>query len=160
MSGHMRLVFGWGHGAGKTRTQARSRLGVHDIPHLGFPPSAVPLGSQPIVGMHLDRQVLTGVDELHQQRELPSVPRIVGLADQRPPVTPDKFRQAHTRQRPLGHHRFASGNARQLPAFAHTPGSGGDPLEGYDPLSAPEGLFEQRSEFEWIHRSSGSLLQK
>ena len=49
----------------------RPRLTVQDVPALGL--SQCPLflsGRVSIVGMDLDAQVLPGVDELHQQREL------------------------------------------------------------------------------------------
>ena len=54
---------------GETGIEASSLRGVDYVPHFGLAKRIVAFHSQLVVGMHLDRQVITGVDKLNQQRE-------------------------------------------------------------------------------------------
>ena len=55
---------------------------VHHIPHLRLAQANSPLCSKGVVGMHLERQVVVGVDELDEQGELPAVNLVQGLSRQ------------------------------------------------------------------------------
>ncbi len=51
-----------------------SAIRLHDIPHLGLPEGVMPFAGGFIVGMHLDAEEVTGVDELDQQGKLDPEP--------------------------------------------------------------------------------------
>ena len=53
---------------------------VHHVPHLRLPKTYAALCSEGVIGMHLERQVVVGVDELDEQRELLPVDLVQGLS--------------------------------------------------------------------------------
>ena len=55
---------------GKAEVDGGALVAVHDVPHLGLPRLALLPQGRLIGGMHLDGQILPGVDELHQQRKV------------------------------------------------------------------------------------------
>ena len=82
--GHAPLIFFRCQLLAQAGIQAGARFRVHHIPHLGLP-VALPVAAERhrIVGMDLDGQVVPGVDELDQERELVPVPLIDMLAHER-----------------------------------------------------------------------------
>ena len=102
----------------ETGIQVAARGGVDDIPHLAFPHLAVFALGHLVVGMHLDTQVLLGIDELHQQRQFAVIlsadaaaqDGFGGLVDDRCKVAPRMFA--------IGNDTRARGDGTYLPAFA------------------------------------------
>ena len=67
----------------QARTQVRAALGiVYHVPHLGLAHGVVAPHGQLVVGVHLDGEVVPGVDEFYQQGELAAEASVVGFAHQ------------------------------------------------------------------------------
>ena len=135
----------------ETRFQMRPPIRRHDIPHLRLAVLAMPHPSQYVVGVHLNRKILTGVDEFHQQRKFRTMPFVDGMADQLPFELPDKFRQGHAGIFPLSDDRFIAFHTRQFPALADIGPVDGNTLIGCDPVPAPDHAFEERGKFKSPH---------
>ena len=57
-------------------------IGFDDVPHLGFAETSVSFLRQFVIGVHLDGEVLAGVDELDEERELISELLIDAVANE------------------------------------------------------------------------------
>ena len=136
----------------ETRFQVRPLICGHDVPHLGLAVALVARPCQLVVGVYLDREVLTGVDELHQQGEFRSMTFVDGFADQLAAEAGDKLRERPTRIFALSDNGLVARDARQLPALADIPPSGADALVGRDLFAAPDQGFELRRESKRSHR--------
>lgn len=144
------FVFVRGRLPRESRAQMGPFVGLYHVPHLGLAFRAVALPRQPVVGVHLDREVLPGVDELDEQRKLGAEAFVVASAEQPLPVAGEEFGQRHSRIGPLGHDRDTALHARELPAFADRPAAGRQPLVGRDLFAAPERGLEDGVEL--VHR--------
>ena len=130
----------------------RPLIRSHDVPHLGLAVALVAHPCQPIVGVYLDREVLTGVDELHQQGEFRTMTFVDGFADQLAAEAGDKLRKRPARIFALRDDRFIAFHTRQFPALADIPPFGTDALVGRDLFAAPDQGFELRRESKRSHR--------
>ena len=71
-------------------------VGIHDVPHLVLSHLAVTLSAEGVVGVNLDGEVLTGVDELDEQGEVgPELLRIL-LPEEVCTIAADDFRKRQT----------------------------------------------------------------
>ena len=136
------FVLGRRHLLGESRAQACAFVGVHDVPHLGLAFRFVALPCQCVVRVHLDREILTCVDEFDQQRELLSEAFCIGLAEQCRAVACDQPGQGGARLGASRYDRFVTLDARKFPAFADLLLVGGDVLVGDDLFAAPDCRFE------------------
>ena len=142
--GHAGGVFGGRHLLRESRTEVRSFVGGHDVPHFGLALGLVALPSQFVVRMNLDREVLPGVDEFDEQRELLAETFEVLRAQQLRPVAGDQFGQRGPGFEALGDDGFVAFHARELPALADLLLRGLDLfIRGYL-VAAPEHRFENR----------------
>ena len=87
------LVLGRRYLLREARTQVRVLIRRHHVPHFGLALGFVAFPCQLVVRVHLDREILPGVDELDQQRELLAETPVVGFAQQRRAVAGDQFRE-------------------------------------------------------------------
>ena len=52
---------------GKATVELSSWGSIDDVPHLGLPEGIVALEPEFVIGVHLDGEVVTGIDELDEQ---------------------------------------------------------------------------------------------
>ena len=147
MSGYAILVGFRCHPFGETATQMRTRISPDNIPHLVFPLRTVALPSQCVVGMHLNRKILLGIDEFDQQRKFVTETSVIGLSEQIGTVPCKQTGERQAGIGALGDDRFASGDAGQFPAFADLRTVGNDLLVGDEFLTAPQNRLQYRYEF-------------
>ena len=141
------LVLGRGHLSREARTQVCVLIRRHHVPHFGLALGFVAFPGQFIVRVHLDREVLPGVDELDQQRKLLAEAFVVGFAEQCGAVAGDQLRERRSGLGTFGDDGFVVLDARKFPAFADVALVGGDPFIGGDLLAAPDQGFQNRLKF-------------
>ena len=146
------ILFG-GQRSAETAADMGTRLGIDHIPHLALARCVVALAGNLLVGVHLQRQILTGIDELHQQREVVAKAAVNLLAHQLATVATNQLRKAFSLIGTLGHLRLRPCHSRQLPALANGALGGGYALVGGNFIAAPHQAFEDG--FEFIHRLFG-----
>ena len=116
---------------------------VHDVPHLGLAALlALALGYL-VGGMHLDREVLTGIDKLDEQGELVAEALIVGLAHELVLLLDYQFVELLAGILTVGYHCLVAGHSRDFPAFAYVLEMVIEMLEGDDFVATPDGLLQQ-----------------
>ena len=92
--------------------------GVHYVPHFGLAFAAVvPFGGQFVVGVHLDGEVLLGVDVFDQHGELVSGVLIHVLADELAFIFLRELCDGLSREGTFGHDAFVVHYAGKLPAL-------------------------------------------
>ena len=106
----------------------------------------MPCHAQSIVGVHLDRQVITGVDELDQKREATSEALEYALPYEALAVGLDKFVEAFACELAFGYHRVIIIDMGDLPALSDLLLVRLQALEWTDGLTAPDDFLEKRSE--------------
>ena len=109
----------------ETHIQVSSRFAVRHIPHLGLAATAVSLPCESVIRMHLHRQHIVRVDELHQYRKLQSVGIVHLLSDQVAHIDFGYLLQIVRLEKTVGHYRNISFHTGYLPTFADTSGSSG-----------------------------------
>lgn len=95
-----------------------------------------------IVGVNLDREILAGIDELDEQGELITKPLVVLLADKLTFQFADELVKAFALMWTIGNDRLLVFDTREFPAFAYTLHLDIQVLEGDDPVTSPERLFQ------------------
>ena len=137
-------VFGGRHLLRESRAEVRPLVGGHDVPHLGFALGLVAFPGQFVVGVNLDREVLPGVDELDEQRELLAEALEILRAQQSGSVAGDQFGQRGSGLGASGDDGFVAFHARELPALADLLLRGLDLfVRGYL-VAAPDQRFQNR----------------
>ena len=154
---HAALVLLGGDLLREARLEVGAAIGADDVPHLRLAVLAVTHLRQGIVGVHLDREVVACVDELHQQRKFGAETLVDGLTDERLLELVDKLRQRAARISPPGDYGFVACDARELPALAAIGHGCIDALVGRYLVTAPDQGFEDRFESERFHCSFSFL---
>ena len=124
----------------KAVKQARPRLAVHNIPHLGFAILAFHPEGIFVVRMHLHGKVILGIDELNQHRELlegGAVGPQEGLS-----LLPQKLRQGFARVFAVCNDGAAVLMAGELPAFGYLFQIGLFAEVGFQPGAAPDVILQ------------------
>ena len=98
---HQFLKLLWSDAAIETAVEIGSLARTDDVPHLGLSLGVVTHAGQLVIGMDLDGEIVVGIDELDQQREL----------------TRENIRDLLPLGRTLGHYRFIAGNSGEHPAL-------------------------------------------
>ena len=105
------------------------------------------LAGQGVVGMHLNRKVVVGVDEFHQQGEI-TVPFGVNfLSEDFSGITGYEFVEGHTLEFSVGDYGFMARHRGEFPGFAYVVSLRGNTFEPGDAAAAPDDGFEVRIEF-------------
>ena len=121
-------------------------IGFDDIPHLRFSGTAMAFLREFVVRMHLDGEVLSGVDELNEERELISELLIDAVSDEEPFVLIDELGEVETEvhvadDAALDSYGLMPGHAGYLPRLADIRLRSEDALEGGDLVTTPNGGF-------------------
>ncbi|MDE2784787.1 MAG: hypothetical protein OXK77_17680 [Gemmatimonadota bacterium] len=121
-----------------------ARLGVHDVPHLGLAGFAEPMcGRVVVVGVHLNRECVTRVEELDQEREFTTGNGgLATAADQPRPELGHEAGQIPASQRAPVHHRHARGMPGYLPAFGDDTVGQLAPEQAFELTTSPEVVLE------------------
>ena len=103
----------------ETRIEVGTLLGLDDIPHLRLAHLPVLTHRHLIVGMHLDTQVLLGIDKLHQQGQLAVIFPVHRLAQDRLGHLFEHKAQVQTFPETITHHAHTGGHGTHLPALPY-----------------------------------------
>lgn len=133
-------------------------IGFEDIPHLGFTHTAMAFLRQFVIGMDLDGEVLTGVDELDEQRELVSELLIDAVTDEQTFVFVDELGEVETEVYITDDAAFDSyglmpGDRTDLPGLTDIGLGGKDALERGYLVTSPDHGAEVGLELIWFHRN-------
>ena len=106
--------------------------------------------------MHLYGEILTGVDELHQQGKLVAELLIDFLSDEQTFVFIDQLYQRQSLidivNQPAVHgHTLMSGNTTDFPTLAHIGLRIENTLEGRNLIATPDRGLQIRLKFIWLH---------
>ena len=131
-------------------------IGFEDIPHLGFSHTAMAFERQFVIGMHLDGEVLAGVDELDQEWELVSELLIDAVADEESFVFVDELGEVETKvyitdDAAFHGHGLMPGNRTDLPGLTDIGLGGKDALERGYLVTSPDHGAEVGLEFIGFH---------
>ena len=103
---HHLLILFRGYPLFQTAIQLGTGRRFQNVPHLRFATTLALTVSYLVRRMYLNRQILTGIDEFDQQRELIAKALVVLLAYQEFLLSYDKLIQAHALKRAIGHNRL------------------------------------------------------
>ena len=126
------------------------RLGRHEIPHLGLAALASLSVCNLIGGMHLNGEVVTGINELDEQRELIAKALVVGTADELFFQFGHEVVELSPCIGTFADDSLIAWHATDFPTLAYLAQLGMDVLERGYLRSAPDGVFEDRGKFEHI----------
>ena len=106
--------------------------------------------------MHLYGEILTGVDELHQQGKLVAELLIDFLSDEQTLVLVDQFYQRQSlidiiNQSSVHGHALMSGNTTDFPTLAHIGLRIENTFERCNLITTPDGGLQIRLKFIWLH---------
>ena len=118
-------------------------VGFEDIPHLGLSVLHAALLRQFVVGVHLYREPVVGVDNLHQQREIDAEMVKVLLTDELAHINLQGFVDGVVGQKAIGDDRLVSLHAGECPQLAAVGQRVVVETESLDFIAAPYFLFEQ-----------------
>ena len=128
------------------RIEMRPFVGLDDIPHLRFPHLAMQATRHVVVGMHLDAQVASGIDELHQQWQLTMVFLVDSLAEDGLGMLADDRDQIPTLPRAVADDAGAARHCTHLPALTDGFVGRGKTLIGSELTASPHDGVEVRLE--------------
>ena len=113
----------------------------HEIPHLGFSALAPLTMCYFVGGMHLNGQVVAGVDELDEQRELIAEALVVGFAHQSLFLLCNEVVKVATCIRATTDNGLITGHATDFPTLAYFTQRSLNVLERRNLRAAPDGVF-------------------
>ena len=135
------------HARTKPANDLRAGGGIHDVPHLGLASVALHPRGVSVVGVHLHRQAVGGVDQLNQEREglLRPIRR-----DEGEPHAVDDLLQCLSRKRAVENAAFFVFADGQLPTFANRVSSRLLAPLPHQARAAPDGRFGHAGEAERV----------
>ena len=113
-------------------------VGLDDVPHLGLAHLAVFAHGHLVIGMHLNAQVLPGIDELDEQGQLAMIFFVDGLAKNGVRVFCDDGDQVAAFPLAIGDDAGAGGNGAHFPAFANGGGGRFQAFVRPEPVAPPK----------------------
>ena len=114
------------------------------------------LHRQFVVRMDLNGEILTGVDELHQQRELVAILLIDLLTNKQALILVNKFGECQTYidiiyQTALDGMAFITWYTTDFPTLTNVGLCGKNALEGRNLIASPQGRLQKRFKLIWFH---------
>ena len=110
-------------------------------------------GRQLVIGMHLDGEVLEGVDELEQEGEFVSGVAVHMLAHQLALIGLDQLGDGFAGQGAVGYHAHQAFHVGKFPAFANVFLGALDALVGGNFLATPHEGRQDRIKFQGIQHA-------
>ena len=158
-SSELFVLFGC-DGAVKTGVNLGAHIGFEDIPHLGFTHTAMAFLREFVIGMHLNGEVLAGVDELDEQRELIAELLIDAVSDEKAFVLIDELGEVQTEvhisdDAAFDGYRFMSGDRTDLPGLTDIGLGGKDALERGYLVTSPDHGAEVGGKLIRFHIAAG-----
>ena len=136
------LVFIGGYGLLESGIEVGAGVGLDDVPHLGLAHLAMDTLGHLVVGMDLDAEVATGIDELDEQGQLAMVFRIDGLAEDGFGGFTDDGDEVPTLPLTVADDAGAGGDGTDLPALAYGLAGRGEPFVGSELGATPDDGME------------------
>ena len=135
----------------ETDIQARTLVGLDDMPHLGLAVLPVTFLREGIVRVHLHGKVVLCIDELDEQRESESVFLVIFLANKVGEVDFEQFVKVVLSQESVGNDRLIVHETGDFPTLAAV-FQRADVMfkDGFDFAAAPDLLFQGGCEFQRI----------
>ena len=145
------LVLIGGYGLLEAGIEVGAGVGLDDVPHLGLAHLAMdPLGHL-VVGMDLDAEVATGIDELDEQGQLAMVFCIDGMAKDGLGGFTDDRDEVPTLPRAIADDAGAGGYGTDLPTLAYGLVGRGEPFVGSELGATPDDGMEIGFEQQDLH---------
>ena len=136
--------------AAETADEACAGVGLHDVPHLGLAAGHAALLGEGVVGVHLNGEVLGGVDDFEEEGELVAEAVVDALADEVAHVDFDGFVERVVGQEAVGDDRLAPLDRGEHPELAAV--GEGVVAEAIvaQAVATPDDLFVEGEEFERV----------
>ena len=123
---------------------------IYDVPHLGLPEGIVTLQAEGIIGMHLDREVVAGIDELDEQGEATAKALEDALTDELFAVGMDQFVEVLPSEWASCDDGVIVVDVRDFPALTDLLIVGSKAFEWADSTAAPDDFLQERLEGQGI----------
>ena len=136
------LVFIGGYGLLEAGIEVGAGVGLDDVPHLGLAHLAMDSLGHLVVGMDLDAEVATGIDELDQQGQLAVVFRIDRLAEDGFGGFVDDGDEVPTLPLAIADDAGAGGYGTDLPTLAYGLAGRSEPFVGSELGATPDDGME------------------
>ena len=153
------LVLIGGYGLLEAGIEVGARVGLDDVPHLGLAHLAMDTLGHLVVGMDLDAQVATGIDELDQQGQLTVVFRIDRLAEDGLGGFTDDGDEVPTLPLAIADDAGAGGDGTDLPTLAYGLAGRGEPFVGSELGATPDDGVQIGFEEQDLHNSLAETEQ-
>ena len=144
------LVFIGGYGLFEAGIEVGTGVGLDDVPHLRLAHLAMDTLGHLVVGMDLDAEVATGIDELDQQGQLAMVLRVDCLAKDGLGSFADDGDEVPTLPRAIADDAGAGGYGTHLPTLAYGLAGRGEPFVGTELGATPDDGMQIGLEKQWI----------
>ena len=146
------LVLIGGYGLLESGIEVGAWVGLDDVPHLRLAHLAMDTLGHLVVGMDLDAEVATGIDELDQQGQLAMVFLIDRLAEDGFGGFADDRDEVPTLPRAIADDAGAGGYGTDLPTLAYGLAGRGEPFVGTELGATPDDGMEIGFEEQDLHR--------
>ena len=145
------LVLIGGYGLLEAGIEVGARVGLDDVPHLGLAHLAMDALGHLVVGMDLDAEVATGIDELDEQGQLAMVFCVDGMAEDGLGGFTDDGDEVPTLPRAIADDAGAGGYGTDLPTLAYGLAGRGEPFVGSELGATPDDGMEIGFEQQDLH---------
>ena len=136
---------------GESRIEDGIRLGMNDVPQLGLADALMAAKGEIVVGMHLNGQVLGGIDKFHHNGEHVAVLCISVGAHKLRSKFMEKRLDVAAGIDAVAHNRFLTRHTCQFPTLANRVGRISQLLQLTDFVTAPNHGFQVWLKLQWVY---------